>query len=148
MFAMDLLVEHRPWCSGEHSMGHSLAWEDDGVYVRFVGPVRADEIVAMYRRVSGDPRSDTIRYVISDYLGARRSPEMTRLDVQAFAALERGASYSNASVWRAAVARDPSIIEFLEYFASLRVSTAIADFLHAGGGQSMARSASVAPRGG
>ena len=103
-------------------MPHSLHWEDAGVYVRFEGTVTADELVGVYDEVARDFRSDSIRYVITDYLGAVPSLDMTRTDVLGFAALERGASYSNATVWRAAIATDPSVIQFLEFFRSLRVS--------------------------
>jgi hypothetical protein len=103
-------------------MPHSLDWEDAGVYVRFEGTVTADELVATYDEIARDFRSDIIRYVITDYLGSVRSRDMTRTDVLGFAALERGAAYSNATVWRVAVATDPSVIEFLEFFRSLRVS--------------------------
>ena len=97
-------------------MPHSLHWEDAGVYVRFEGTVTADELVGVYVEVARDFRSDSIRYVITDYIGAVPSLDMTRTDVLGFAALERGASYSNATVWRAAIATDPSVIQFLEFF--------------------------------
>lgn len=103
-------------------MPHSLIWEDSGVYVHFQGTVTAGELVGVYDEIARDSRSDTIRYVITDYLAARRSEEMTRTDVIGFAARERGAAYSNATVWRAAVAVDPTVVEFLRYFQSLRVS--------------------------
>lgn len=103
-------------------MPHLLVWEDDGVYVHFDGTVTPGELVGVYDEVAGDARSDTIRYVITDYLDARRSDQMTRADVIGLAARERGAAYSNATVWRAAVATDPTVVTFLEYFQSLRVS--------------------------
>lgn len=103
-------------------MPHKLLWEGDGVYVRFRGTVTAAEIVSTYQQVSRDARSDQIRYVLTDYREASRCPEMTRADVQGFAALERGASYSNETVWRAAVANDATVNEFLDYFAGLRLS--------------------------
>ena len=103
-------------------MPQKLVWEGNGVYVRFRGTVTAAEIVSTYQDVSRDSRSDQIRYVLTDYREASRCPAMTRADVQGFAALERGASSSNETVWRAAVATDPTITEFLDYFAGLRVS--------------------------
>lgn len=103
-------------------MPHSLVWEDSGVYVRFDGTVTAGELVGVYDEIARDSRSDTIRYVITDYLASRRSEDITRADVIGFAARERGAAYSNATVWRVAVAVDPTVVEFLEYFRTLRVS--------------------------
>ena len=103
-------------------MPHSLHWEDAGVYVVFEGVVTPEELVGVYDEVANYHRSDTIHYVITDYLAARRSERMTRSDVIGLAARERGAAYSNATVWRAAVTVDPTVVGFLEYFQSLRVS--------------------------
>jgi hypothetical protein len=104
-------------------MPHAMHWEPDGVTVKFTGTVTAREIVGIYETISSDARSDHVRYVITDYLGAHRSTSMTLTDVKGFAALEQGASYGSAStVWRAAVATDPSICDFLKYFKAVRTS--------------------------
>ncbi|HET7203830.1 MAG TPA: hypothetical protein VFI92_10735 [Steroidobacteraceae bacterium] len=104
-------------------MPHSIHWEPDGVCVKFTGTVTADEIVRIYEAMSGDPRSDRLKYVLTDYLGANRCTSMTLTDVKGFAALEHGASYvAGAPVWRAAVATDPSICDFLKYFKAVRTS--------------------------
>jgi hypothetical protein len=103
-------------------MPHLLVWEDAGVYVRFTGTVTPEELVGLYDEIASDPRSDTIHYAITDYLGASHVEHMTRADLIGLAARERGAAYSNATVWRAAIAVERSAIEFLESFQSLRVS--------------------------
>ncbi len=105
-------------------MPHSIHWEQDGVCVKFTGTVTAEEIVRLYEAMSGDPRSDGLKYVLTDYLGANRSTSMTLTDVKGFVALEHGASYGSAGrVWRAAVATDPSICDFLKYFKAVRISS-------------------------
>lgn len=105
-------------------MPHSIHWEPDGVCVDFTGTVTADEIVDIYEKISGDPRSDRLKYVLTDYLGAYRCTSMTLTDVKGFAALEHGASYgATGAVWRAAVATDPSICDFLKYFRAVRTSS-------------------------
>lgn len=105
-------------------MPHSIHWEPDGVCVKFTGTVIAEEIVRLYEAMSGDHRSDGLKYVLTDYLGANRSTGMTLTDVKGFAALEHGASYGSAGrVWRAAVATDPSICDFLKYFKAVRTSS-------------------------
>ena len=104
-------------------MPHSVQWEPEGVCVKFWGTVDSPEITAIYEEISSDARSDRIRYVLQDYLGASRSTGMTLSDVKVFAALEMGASYGQARpVWRAAVASDPSICDFLKYFRAVRTS--------------------------
>ena len=104
-------------------MPHSIHWEPDGVCVNFSGTVTAEEIVRIYEAMSGDPRSDRLKYVLTDYLGANRCTTMTLTDVKGFAALEYGASYqSGGRVWRAAVATEPSICDFLKYFKTVRTS--------------------------
>lgn len=105
-------------------MAHSIHWEPHGVSVKFTGTVSAEEIVRIYETISSDPRSDGLRYVLTDYLGACRSTDMTLTDVKGFVALEQGASYAATDhVWRAAVATDASICDFLKYFKSVRTST-------------------------
>ena len=104
-------------------MPHSVDWEREGVYTRFWGTVDSHEITAIYEEISGDARSDRIRYALQDYLGATRSTSMTLSDVKVFVALEMGASYGQAyPVWRAAIATDPSICDFLKYFRTVRTS--------------------------
>ena len=104
-------------------MPHSVHWEPEGVCVKFWGTVDSSEITAIYEEMSSDARSDSIRFVLQDYLGATRSTGMTLSDVKVFAALEMGASYGQAyAVWRAAIATDPSICDFLKYFRAVRTS--------------------------
>jgi hypothetical protein len=105
------------------SMPHAVHWEPEGVCVKFWGTVDSSEITAIYEEISGDERSDRIRFVLQDYLGATRSTGMTLSDVKVFVALEMGASYGQAQpVWRAAIATEPSICDFLKYFRSVRTS--------------------------
>ena len=104
-------------------MPHSVHWEREGVCVKFWGTVASPEITTIYEEISSDARSDQIRYALQDYLGATRSTSMTLSDVKVFVALEMGASYGQVfPVWRAAVATDPSICDFLKYFRTVRTS--------------------------
>ena len=81
-------------------MPHSVHWEPEGVCVKFWGTVDSSEITAIYEEISSDARSDRIRFVLQDYLGASRSTGMTLSDVKVFVALEMGASYGQAyPVW-------------------------------------------------
>jgi hypothetical protein len=116
LFAAGIPTNNRP-------MPHSVKWEPQGVCVKFWGTVDASEITTIYEEISGDARSDGIRFALQDYLGATRSTGMTLSDVKVFAALEMGASYGQAHpVWRAAIATEPSICDFLKYFRSVRTS--------------------------
>lgn len=104
-------------------MPHSVHWQPEGVCVKFSGTIGSPEITATYEEISGDPRSDRIRYILHDFLGASRSTSVTLSDVKVFVALEMGASYGQTHpVWRAEVATDPSICDFLKYFRAVRTS--------------------------
>ena len=104
-------------------MPHSVHWQPEGVCVKFSGTVASPEITSIYEEISGDARSDRVRYVLHDFLGATRSTSVTLSDVKVFVALEMGASYGQPHrVWRAAVATDPSICDFLKYFRAVRTS--------------------------
>ena len=104
-------------------MPHSVHWHPEGVCVKFSGTIGAPEITATYEEISSDARSDRIRYILHDFLGASRSTSVTLSDVKVFVALEMGASYGQAHpVWRAEVATDPSICDFLKYFRAVRTS--------------------------
>jgi len=104
-------------------MPHSVHWEREGVCTRFWGIVDGPEITTIYEEISSDARSDRIRYALQDYLAATRSTSVTLSDVKVFVALEMGASYGQTHpVWRAAVATDPSICDFLKYFRTVRTS--------------------------
>jgi hypothetical protein len=104
-------------------MPHSVHWQAEGVCVKFTGTIGSPEITATYEEISSDARSDRIRYILHDFLGASRSTSVTLSDVKVFVALEMGASYGQAHpVWRAEVATDPSICDFLKYFRAVRTS--------------------------
>jgi hypothetical protein len=105
-------------------MPHKVHWQPEGVCVKFTGTIGSPEITATYEEISSDPRSDRIRYILHDFLGASRSTSVTLSDVKVFVALEMGASYGQTHpVWRAEVATDPSICDFLKYFRAVRTSS-------------------------
>ncbi len=103
-------------------MPYRIRWEGHGVYRRFFGVISASEFLDAYKEMSGDIRFDFVRYIISDFLEARKSPEVAERDAKAFAALERLNFYSAPNIVNAAVATDEEILAHLRYFESLHLS--------------------------
>ncbi len=103
-------------------MPYRLRWEGHGVYRRFFGVVSAAEFRSAYEEVKSDIRYEGIRYVISDYLEAEASAEITARDVEAFAVLERLSFYDSPDVVNATVATDERILAGVRHYASLNLS--------------------------
>ena len=103
-------------------MPYRIRWEGHGVYRRFFGVVTVQDFMDAYREITSDVRYEGIRYIISDFLEAQRSPDTTAKHVAAFADLERRKFYSSPDIVNAAVATDEKILEDLRYFESLNVS--------------------------
>lgn len=103
-------------------MPYRITWEPAGAYVKLIGTVTAEDMAALYAELARDARSDWMRYVLADYLGATRCTKMSLSDVKGLAALEKGASYGNPDVCNAVVATDASIREYVQFFRSLGIS--------------------------
>jgi hypothetical protein len=101
---------------------YRITWEPAGAYVKFFGVVTTEDMASLYAELARDARSDWMRYVLADYLGATRSTNMSLSDVKGIAALEKGASFGNPDVWNAVVATDASIREYVQFFTSLDIS--------------------------
>ncbi|HEX9208704.1 MAG TPA: hypothetical protein VF851_10735 [Steroidobacteraceae bacterium] len=110
-------------------MPYRIRWEGHGVYRRFVGVITVAEFREANREMRTDVRYEGIRYIVSDYLEAQPSPDVTERDLQAYAELERVYFYSSPDIVHAIVATDPKAIAFARYYESLGVSPyCVADF--------------------
>lgn len=103
-------------------MPYRIRWEGHGVYRRFFGVVTAKDFKDAYDEIVNDIRYDGIRYVISDFLEAQRSPDVSERDVEAFAEHERRKYYSSPDIVNATVATDDGILAHLRYFEATKLS--------------------------
>ena len=49
-------------------MPSSITWEDRGLYARFEGECSIGDLTKVFDQLAADPRMDTARYAIFDYL--------------------------------------------------------------------------------
>jgi hypothetical protein len=89
-------------------MPHEIIWEPKGVYKRFSGHVSAAEFLNSQEEVLADPRIDSARYVINDFLGVT-SYVATKDDAEYSAAYNRGANFSNPRLRVACITTSPGI---------------------------------------
>jgi len=103
-------------------MAYRIRWEGHGVYRRFFGTISASEFLDAYKEMSSDVRFEFVRYIVTDFLEARKNADVDERDAKAFAALERLNFYSAPNIVNAAVATDAEILAHLRYFESLNLS--------------------------
>jgi hypothetical protein len=82
------------------------------------GEVSAEEFMRAIATIHNDPRHDSLKYTINDYLDVT-SMSITPSDVDLFAASGIGASYSNPKLKVAVVATDPSVALLVRKYAQL-----------------------------
>jgi hypothetical protein len=99
-------------------MPYEISWESQGVYRRYFGDVSAGERHASLDAICSDPRFDSLRYTITDYLDVGVY-EQSIEDTELVAAKHIGPSLSNPRIVVAAVAARPDIIEAIEHFITL-----------------------------
>lgn len=99
-------------------MPFDLTWEPGGVVRRYTGDVTEAERRCSFERICADPRFDSLRFVITNFVGATRvqvSPGFT----EELAAMHIGPLATNPHLVMAAVALDPAVIAAIAHFKSL-----------------------------
>ncbi len=96
-------------------MPYKLTWEPSGVYRRYYGDVTIAERAASFHAICGDPRFDSLRYAITDYLAVARY-ETTSDATEEIAALHVGPLATNPRIRIAAVATRQDIIDAIQDF--------------------------------
>ena len=94
-------------------MPYRIAWEPVGVYRTYYGDVPGSERRKSLEEICGDPRFDSLRYAITDFLAAENLGESTLAALEV-AALNIGPLMTNPTIILAAVAVDPSHREYVE----------------------------------
>ena len=97
-------------------MPFTITWEDGGVYKLFTGVVSFQEYSRSQELVLGDVRTDSLHYVINDFL-AVEGYSLTTDQVKYVAAVNLGASITNPHLQIAYVTKDLRVIAMLRLAA-------------------------------
>lgn len=103
-------------------MPSTVTWEPRGLYARFVGECSIGDVTRVFDELSADPRLDTARYAIFDYLGVT-THDVTESDIEHAAALDIGMSFTNPRLLLASVTTDGRIRELWRHYISVNVKT-------------------------
>lgn len=102
-------------------MAYEIMWETGGVSKRFHGHVSDDELIQSLVQVESDPRFDSIRYVINDFLDVEGFT-VSEDGVLMASAIDRGAAQSNPHIRIAVVTTDSQIHELARLYAASPVN--------------------------
>jgi hypothetical protein len=115
-------IRPSPIDRGAEVMPFELSWEHRGVVRRYFGDVTADERRRSFDLICADPRFETLRYSITDYLDVGQY-EITDDNTAETAALHIAPLLTNPAVVVAAVAVDARIVAAIEHFIALKLIT-------------------------
>lgn len=99
-------------------MSFELTWEPRGVHRRFFGDVTIAERQRSFDLICGDPRFDSLRYAITNYLEVG-AYEVSVEATEEIAARHIAPLVTNPHMVLAAVAVAPTVIAAIEHFVSL-----------------------------
>lgn len=99
-------------------MPYELIWEPHGVYRRYFGHVTIEERQRSFDEICRDPRFESLRYTITDYLGVE-GYEITSQATEAIADRHVDPLQRNPHIVIAAAVRDDRIVGAIEHFMSL-----------------------------
>lgn len=97
-------------------MAFEIVWETRGAYKRFYGHVSDEELMQCLTMIESDPRFDSLRYVINDFLGVD-SFAISEDCVLMISAIDNAASTSNPNIRIAVVATDLQIHALARLYA-------------------------------
>jgi hypothetical protein len=99
-------------------MPWSVTWEPKGVYAKFLGTCPSKDLLDAFATIIGDPRLDSLRYAIFDYLDVEMH-DATENEAEDAAAHVIGLSFTNPRIYFASVTRDERIKELWCHYLSL-----------------------------
>jgi hypothetical protein len=99
-------------------MPFEITWEPRGVYKKVWGEVTAQEFMQSIAAQQNDPRFDSLKYAINDFLGVEKI-HITESDVHMFAATAIGASYSNPKLKIVIAATHPGVLALVREYAKV-----------------------------
>jgi hypothetical protein len=97
-------------------MSYEVLWEPRGAVKRFWGVVSSADMLRSVVETEADPRFDTLRYVINDFLAISHLT-FSAEDVSEVATMDLGASRTNPAIKIAIVATMAELIAFAHQYA-------------------------------
>jgi hypothetical protein len=99
-------------------MNYEIIWEPPhGVVKRHFGHVTGNDVLAANTKIEADPRFDSLRYVINDFLGGT-GVSVSSAELEEIAAIDRAAAIINPKIRLAMVATLPEIVAAANVYAS------------------------------
>lgn len=98
-------------------MAVEILWETRGAYKRFHDHVTDRELIDSVLEIEGDPRFDSMRYTINDFLGVT-SFSVLEQTVRIVSAIDGAAALTNPDIRIAIVATDAQIKALAELYAT------------------------------
>ena len=106
---------------GAAGMPCTLTWEPRCVCVKFSGTCSIRDVIEAFEAISGDPRLDSLRSAIFDYVDVQHS-NVTEREIERAVAQEIGIGRTNPRLSYATVATDERNRVLWQHFASRSVS--------------------------
>jgi hypothetical protein len=103
-------------------MGYEITWETRGARKRFFDHVTDAELMRSVEDIESDPRFDSVRYVVNDFL-AVASFSVSEENVLTISAIAGAASISNPNIKVAIVATDTGVLALAELYADSPLNT-------------------------
>lgn len=98
-------------------MPYDITWEEKGVLRRYFGHLSGAELIRAVVEVEADPRFDSIRYVLNDFLDVD-SIAVSDEDIMEISALDGAAQLSNPRIRVAVVTQDEDMRRHTESYAA------------------------------
>lgn len=99
-------------------MNFEIVWEPPrGVVKRHFGHVTGNDVLAANTKTEADPRFDSLRYVINDFLGCT-GVSVSSAELEEIAAIDRAAALINPNISLAMVAVLPEIVAAANAYAN------------------------------
>ncbi|NTV72159.1 MAG: hypothetical protein HGA71_18715 [Azonexaceae bacterium] len=99
-------------------MNFEIIWEPpQGVVKRYFGHVTGNDVLVANTQIEADPRFDTLRYVINDFLGCT-GVSISPAELEEIAAIDRSAATINPHIRIAMLTSHPEIIAAANAYAN------------------------------
>lgn len=104
-------------------MAYLHQWKNSGLYREFSGRVSGEEVLESNLKLQGDPRFDTIKYIINDFLLVS-DIEINIDEIKRIAAIDKAASLSNSKLKIAMIVKWESLLVWVHmYIESMKGSS-------------------------
>lgn len=99
-------------------MSYLHQWNNRGLYRRFFGRISGDEILESNLKLQGDPRFDSINYIVNDFLRISDF-DIDSGDIKRISAIDKAAALSNSKIKIANVVKSDSLLAMVNTYIEL-----------------------------